>query len=93
MSFHPRNKHNFEQAAVLAELFPKSFEHVTSVYFGPWLIKWLKRIAPKYSNQLGKRSYYKLSKKYVRTLPSTEVKIMATAKKTWACALTWLYGS
>jgi glycosyltransferase involved in cell wall biosynthesis len=74
ISFHPRKQHNFEQAAVLAELFPKRFKHVTSVYFGPSLVKLLRRIAPRYSNQVGKRSYYKLPKKYVFTLPSTEIK-------------------
>ena len=74
ISFHPRKQHNFEQAAVLAELFPKRFKHVTSVYFGPLLVKLLRKISPRYANQIGKRSYYKLSKKYVRTLPATEIR-------------------
>jgi glycosyltransferase involved in cell wall biosynthesis len=74
VSFHPRKQHNFEQAAVLAELFPKRFKHVTSVYFAPVLVRLLRKIAPRYASQIGKRSFYKLPKKYVRTLPSIEIK-------------------
>src|SRR5580692_9900106 len=74
ISFHPRKQHNFEQAAVLADLFPKRFKHVTSVYFAPVLVRLLRKIAPRYASQIGKRSFYKLPKKYVRTLPSIEIK-------------------
>ncbi|HEY4935907.1 MAG TPA: glycosyltransferase family 4 protein, partial [Puia sp.] len=74
ISFHPRKQHNFEQAAVLAELFPTKFRHVTSVYFAPLLVRLVKRIAPRFGNQIGKRSYDKLPKKYVKTLPGTEIK-------------------
>jgi glycosyltransferase involved in cell wall biosynthesis len=74
ISFHPRKQHNFEQAAVLAELYPKNFKHVTSVYFSPTLVRWIKKISPRYGNQIGKRSFYKLPKKYVRTLLSTEIR-------------------
>jgi glycosyltransferase involved in cell wall biosynthesis len=74
ISFHPRKQHNFEQAAVLAELYPKRFKHVTSIYFAPMLVRLLKKIAPHYASLIGKRSFYKLLKKYVRTLPSTEIK-------------------
>jgi glycosyltransferase involved in cell wall biosynthesis len=81
VSFHPRKQHNFEQAASLAELFPDGFKHVTSVYFGPRLVKWLKKIVPKLASQLGKRSYYKLPAKYVRTLPSTEIKLWLLQRK------------
>ncbi len=80
-SFHPRKMHNFEQAAMLAELFPKKFKHVTSIYFPPLFIKLLRKITPKYANYLAKRSYYKLPKKFVKTLPSTELKIWRLEKK------------
>ena len=74
ISFHPRKQHNFEQAAVLAELYPGRFKHVTSVYFAPFLVRLLRKIAPRYANQIGKRSYGQLPKKYVSTFPSTEIK-------------------
>lgn len=74
LSFHPRKQHNFEQAASLAELYPDRFAHVTSIYFRPSLVKLLGRISPIYAGKIGKRSYYKLLKKYVYTLPSTEIK-------------------
>src|SRR5664279_345302 len=74
VSFHPRKQHNFEQAAVLAELFPRRFKHVTSVYFAPLLVKWLSKLSPKYAGKIGKRSYNQLPKKYVRTMPSTEIR-------------------
>lgn len=81
ISFHPRKQHNFEQAAMLAELFPDQFQHVTSVYFPPLLIKILKKISSRVGNQLGKRSYAGLPGKYVRTLPSTEIKRWRLEKK------------
>ena len=74
ISFHPRKQHNFEQAAVLAELLPGKFRHVTSVYFAPLLVKIAKKIAPRLGSQIGKRSYYKLPGKYVQTFPATEIK-------------------
>jgi glycosyltransferase involved in cell wall biosynthesis len=74
VSFHPRKQHNFEQAAVLAELFPGRFRHVTSVYFAPWLVKLLSKVSPRYAGQMGKRSYSLLPGKYVRTMSSTEIK-------------------
>ena len=81
LSFHPRRQHNFEQAASLAELYPKTFSHVTSMYFPPSLVKLLRRILPRYANFLAKRSYYKLPKKYVHTLPSTEIKKYLLSRK------------
>ena len=81
ISFHPRKQHNFEQAAMLAALFPDRFLHVTSVYFPPLLIKILKKISSRIGNQLGKRSYSTLPGKYVRTLPSTEIKRWKLEKK------------
>jgi glycosyltransferase involved in cell wall biosynthesis len=74
MSFHPRKQHNFEQAAGLTELYPKKFKHVTSIYFPPSLVKWLGKISTRYANKIGKRSFYKLPKKFVITLPATEIK-------------------
>ena len=74
LSFHPRKQHNFEQAASLAELYPERFKHVTSIYIPPSLVKLLVRISPYYAAMIGKRSYYKLLKKYVYTLPSAEIK-------------------
>jgi glycosyltransferase involved in cell wall biosynthesis len=81
LSFHPRRQHNFEQAAGLAELYPKRFSHVTSVYIRPAWIRLLKSIAPRYARLLGKRSYDKLPKSYVRTLPSTEIKRLLLERK------------
>jgi glycosyltransferase involved in cell wall biosynthesis len=72
----------------LSELFPQRFTHVTSVYFGPLFIKLLKRIVPKFANLLGKRSYYKLPKKFVRTLPSTEIKLWRLERKRGPAHLT-----
>jgi len=80
-SFHPRKQHNFEQAAALAELYNGRFKHITSVYFGPALIRWLKRISPRFASQLGKRSYSKLPMKYVQTLPLTEIKLWLLQRK------------
>jgi glycosyltransferase involved in cell wall biosynthesis len=74
LSFHPRKQHNFEQAASLAELYPERFEHVTSIYFRPSLVKLLGRISPFYAGKIAKRSYFKLLRKYVHTLPSAEIK-------------------
>ncbi len=74
VSFHPRKQHNFEQASVLAELYPDGFKHVTSIYFPPLLVKLLNRISPHYANLLGKRSYAGLPKRYVHTMPSSEMK-------------------
>lgn len=74
VSFHPRKQHNFEQAAVLAELYPKKFRHVTSVYFAPFLVKLVSKVNSRYGNQIGKRSFFQLPKKFVRTLPSTEIR-------------------
>jgi glycosyltransferase involved in cell wall biosynthesis len=74
VSFHPRKQHNFEQAAVLADLYPERFKHVTSIYFAPSLVRLLGRISPWYAHQTGKRSYPKLPRKYVRTLPSAEIR-------------------
>jgi glycosyltransferase involved in cell wall biosynthesis len=73
ISFHPRKQHNFQQAAVLSELFPKRFKHVTSVYFSPALINFIKKISPRLAAQMGKRSYPKLPGKFVNILPSTEI--------------------
>jgi glycosyltransferase involved in cell wall biosynthesis len=81
LSFHPRKQHNFEQAASLAQLYPENFVHVTSIYFRPSLVKLLRRISPYYANQLGKRSYFRLPKKYVRILPSTEIKKYLLSRK------------
>jgi glycosyltransferase involved in cell wall biosynthesis len=81
ISFHPRKQHNFEQAAVLAELYPKNFKHITSVYFAPTFVRWVKKILPRYGNQIGKRSFYKLPKKYVKTLLSTEIRRWLHEKK------------
>ncbi len=81
ISFHPRRQHNFEQAASLAELYPKTFSHVTSIYFGPSLVKLLRRITPRYANLLAKRSYYRLPKKYVHTLPSAEIRKYLLSRK------------
>lgn len=80
VSFHPRKQHNFEQAAALAELFPGKFKHVTSVYFAPWLVKLLNKVSPKYAGQIGKRSYASLPKKYVLTMPSSELKRVLIGK-------------
>ncbi|HEV3223261.1 MAG TPA: glycosyltransferase family 4 protein [Puia sp.] len=74
LSFHPRKQHNFEQAACLSELYPARFAHVTSIYFGPSLVKLVGKISPYYAGKIGKRSYFKLLKKYVYTLPYTEIK-------------------
>ena len=43
------------------------------MYFWPSLVKLL-RITPRYANLLAKRSYYRLPKKYVHTLPSAEIR-------------------
>ncbi len=94
MSFHPRKQHNFEQAAALVELFFKRFKHVTSVYFSPLLIKLLTKITPRYAKFLGKRSFFGLPKKYVCTLPSTELKLWRLQRKTrgsWLiCQIIWI---
>lgn len=81
LSFHPRRQHNFEQAASLSELYPESFAHVTSIYFPPSLIKLFGSISPRYAGKLGKRSYFKLLKKYVHTLPFAEIKRWLHEKK------------
>jgi glycosyltransferase involved in cell wall biosynthesis len=81
LSFHPRRQHNFEQAAGLAELYPEEFTHVTGVYTRPLWIRLLKRIAPRYASFLGKRSYSKLSGKFVRTLLSTEIRRFLQERK------------
>ncbi len=51
------------------------------MYFPPLLVKLLRRIAPRYANLLAKRSYYKLPKKYVHTLPSTEIRKYLLSRK------------
>ncbi|MDP4251705.1 MAG: glycosyltransferase family 4 protein [Bacteroidota bacterium] len=81
VSFHPRRQHNFEQAACLTELYPGKFKHVTSIYFPPFLVRILSKIVPRYASQIGKRSYHKLGKKYVITLPSTEFKKFFAGRK------------
>ncbi len=73
LSLHPGKQHNFEQAAVLADLYENDFRHVTSLYMGPAFIKGLRAISPKYAGMLGKRSYSKLPSKYVSSLPYPEV--------------------
>jgi glycosyltransferase involved in cell wall biosynthesis len=80
-SFHPRKQHNFEQAAVLSELYPERFKHVTSIYFSPWLINLIRRISPQYADKAGKRSFYRLPGKYVKILPLTEIKKWFFEKK------------
>jgi glycosyltransferase involved in cell wall biosynthesis len=74
VSFHPRRSHSLEQAVVLAELFPKRFRHVTSIYFPPRLLRILRKIAPGRFSGLAKRSHGKLPWKYVILLPFTELK-------------------
>src|SRR5450631_205932 len=74
LSIHPRKQHNFEQAAVLAELFPKRIKHITGIYFAPFLVRLVRRISPRYANKIGKRSFYKLPGKYVISLPATEIR-------------------
>ncbi|MFI5156582.1 MAG: hypothetical protein ACHQEM_10365, partial [Chitinophagales bacterium] len=74
LSLHPRKQHNFEQAAALAELFPDQFRHVTSMYIDPGFVTKMKKWFPSLANQLAKRSYFKLPKKYVTALPAVEWK-------------------
>jgi glycosyltransferase involved in cell wall biosynthesis len=73
-SFHPRKQHNFEQAAVLAELFPDRVKHVTGIYFPPALVKMVRKISAGLAGKIGKRSFYKLPGKYVVSLPATEIR-------------------
>jgi len=74
LSLHPRKQHNFEQAAALAEIFQDDFRHVTSIYLDPGFVAKMRKWLPSLSNQLAKRSYYKLPKKYVLSLPAAELK-------------------
>jgi glycosyltransferase involved in cell wall biosynthesis len=81
VSFNPRKQHNFEQAAVLVDLYPERFRHVTSIYFAPSLVRFLSRISPRYAHQIGKRSHPRLPRKYVRTLPLAEIKRFLRERK------------
>jgi len=74
LSLHPGKQHNFEQAAILADLYRDDFRHVTGFYLAPSVIEKIRTISPKYAGMLGKRSYFKLPAKYVLSLPKTEVR-------------------
>ena len=51
------------------------------MYFWPSLVKLLRRITPRYANLFARRSYYRLPKKYVQTLPSAEIRKYLIARK------------
>jgi glycosyltransferase involved in cell wall biosynthesis len=73
ISLNPRKTHSLEQAASLSELYGKDFLHITSVYFSPGLIRFLKSVIPRYINFFRKRSHPRLKGKYVALLPRTEI--------------------